>query len=199
MKINNDVLSIINSYSDIKIVLKRNKFIIPHQKCRGCNNKIRYTKKSLADVYLFPEVLEIDKSFIHQSKYIKKKNILFFHENKYYTYYEAIDNKLIDYRFENHSDGNVYGRHLTIMNSEIKVYAKRIYSIHNVFYEHIVRYYRLDDLIKFFKKNKGNENKIMKTIRPILKEINIVDIPYISKENLCSICRKRIRKGYIFI
>lgn len=198
MKINNDILSIINRYADIEIKLKRDKFIIPRQGCRCCGEKIRYTKHTLTDIYLFPEIIKINLEFLtDKNKYIKRENLFFFYNGVYNNFDDSVQYGIITYTYDMFNP-HIYGRYI-IMIKDADIYAKRVYSIFNVFYDHINRNYKTDEYLYFFKTYKDNETEILNSIQPILNEINIVDVPYKSKENLCGGCRKRVKKGYIFI
>ena len=194
---NNDVLNIISEYADLKLVYNRNKLIVEREKCKACREEIRFTSKSFVPVYLFPEFIEIDDNFLERGdKYIKMSNIVFLANNKYYTYQEALLNNLINYNHFNRDF--VFGKHLELLQP-VKIYARRAESISNVFYEHIERRRCLPTMLENFKNNMDNQEVLYLLIESFLYDTNIIDLPDRSMEHLCGKCRKKLKKGYIFV
>ena len=208
-RLNNDVLSIISLYVGFSIKYEKNKLKINlNNNCESCNKRMRRTKKSMIEAYAFPKLWEIDEEFYNeQSKYIKTDNTFILHKKIYVPYDQAHQNGLISYdraslyqRGYLGNNDHLYGSKVFTEIDDIKIYVKKAPSLHLMY-----RALRnalgcsnneeqfLEKLKKY--EEEGFDEDIMNQMR---KDINITDFPIKMVVRLCSKCRKKVKKGYIF-
>lgn len=208
-QLDNDVLSIISSYVGFPIKYVKNKLIIrTNNNCESCNNRMRRTNKSMIEAYSFPKLWEIDQEFYNeQSKYIKPDNTLILHENIYMPYNQAYENGLISYSrnrqsrgyFDNSSINVLYGSRVLPEIDNIKIYVKKAPSL-KIMYRALKNTMGGLSENEFLKKLKEYDKEgFDKTImNRCIKTINITDLPIKMVVRLCSKCREKVKKGYIF-
>lgn len=210
MTLYNDILTIISQYSGFPIRYEKNKLKINlDNNCESCNKRMRRTNKSVIETYAFPKLWEIDDEFLSESgKYIRSVNTLIKHNKSYIPYDVAFDMGLISYsslssyypysyRSEQMND-HLYGYKVRKHNN-VKIYVKKPPSL-SIMYRALKNILGLneEDFLKKMKEydREGLDENIMNRC---IKQININDIPVKMAVRLCSKCRKKVRKGYIFI
>lgn len=205
MQLNNDVLSIISLYADIPLKYNKNKLLVKtDNKCESCGKRMRKTHKSMVETYAFSKLLEIDEHFNEEKvKYIKVENTYIKVKKHMYSYTEAYRENIISYTdmfgFQTFSSihNQIHGFFLT-HNEPLKIYVKKGPSL-KIFYKALREVLDIDNEKEFFKKLKHFLIKYDEQIMDkVLRKINVVNKPRRTVVRLCSHCRKRFKKGYIF-
>ena len=206
MLLDNDVLSIISIYVDIPIYYNSSEKLIIKidKKCGSCNSRMRRTHKSLIEVtYAFPNLWELDNAFNSETgKYIRIENTFIKNNNKIYTYNEAKDNGFISYNNNNNKwDKNqLYGGYI-IHNVPVRILVKKAPSL-TIFYKtlrEVMGYYNNETAFLIELKKFEKEGINYDIMDEVIKKINIINYPKQIVVKLCSKCRKKLKKGYIFI
>ena len=207
--LNNDVLSIISLYVGFPIRFNKHKLIINlDNNCESCNKRMRRTDKSLIEAYTFPKLWQIDKKFLNETgKYIRTENTFIFFNKIMYTYNEAKEKGIINYRYNISSQwGNrfetnhIYGAYLETYGNDIEIYVKKAPSL-SILYKALKDQITFTNEKEFLTKLKCyHKNGIDPNILLRCKnQINIINNPEKIVIRLCYQCRKKVKKGYIFV
>ena len=200
MKINNDILSIISIYSDIKLKFNKDKLVVTtDKKCQSCDKRMRRTDNSLIETFVMPSLWEMDTQFFNETaKYIKLENTMVLSDGHLYTFQDAIDKKIVYYVYKLRNDPTQLNGIDIIKQNNVKILVKKAPSLY-IFYN------ALKDIInephnKYLKKLKeytieGYDDNV---ITQCISRINIIDKPKKMPIRLCSKCRKDVKKGLIF-
>lgn len=200
--LNNDVLSIISLYADIPMHFNYDKLIIyTDNKCESCGKRMRRTHKSLVEAYAFPKLWEIDDAFNNETgKYIRVENTFIKINKQLYTFEQAKENGFFSYynRYNYSNDDQIYGAYLT-HHVPLTIFVKKAPSL-KIFYKALrdvigkpTEEAFLNELKKF--EEEGLDENIMNRV---INRINITNRPSKIVIRLCSQCRKKLKKGYIF-
>ena len=206
--LNNDVLSIISLYAGFSIKYVKNKLKIGlSNNCESCNKRMRRTSKSIIEAYKFPNLWKINDEFYNeQGKFIRSPNTLILYKKIYIPYEKAEQDGLIFYR-EAHQNGyidsnnnNLYGHRVVPGIDDIKIYVKKAPSLELLYkaLRNELGYNNEDEFLEKLKEydRLGFDENVMNIC---IKNINITDLPIKMVIRLCSKCRKKVKKGYIFV
>lgn len=209
-QLNNDVLSIVSLYVGFPIRYEKNKLKIKiNNNCESCNKRMRRTHKSIVEAYSFPKLWEIDQHFYNeQSKYIKPVNTFILHKKIHVPYDQAYQNGLVRYGstsqysrgYSDNSDQCIYGSRVIPGLDDIKIYVKKapsLYLLYRALRNQMGCSNNEEEFLQKLKEydEEGFDENIMNRS---IKDINITDLPQKMVVRLCSKCRKKVKKGYIF-
>jgi len=206
IKLDNDVLSIISLYVGFSIkYIKTTLNIGLDNNCESCNKRMRRTTHSIIEAYKFPKLWEINNDFYNeQSKYIRTINTLILYKKIFIPYQEARQIGLVSYRSNyqmSYSNSNhIYGNRV-IPRLNIKIYVKKAPSLELLYRALRDELGYNDDEYRFLLKLKEYEREGFDEIimNNCIKKINIINLPIKMVTRLCSKCRKKVKKGYIFV
>jgi uncharacterized protein with PIN domain len=207
--LNNDVLSIISIYAGFELKYNKNKLVIDvNNRCESCNERMRRTNKSLVEAFTFPKLWEIDRDFLQtDSKYIRPENTFIYFNKHLYTYEEAYNIGIISYDptfhrgypFTNY-DNQIYGACLNTNGNYIKIFVKKAPSLCLLYKALRENLHLTNNEDMFLRKLQefGKEGIDDNIISRSINQINIINKPIKIVVKLCSKCRKKLKKGYIF-
>jgi len=198
--LNNDILSIISIYANFPIRLKKNKLkIYLKSKCESCEKRIRTTKKSIAETYVFPKLWKLDNAFYSQrSKYIRSINTFIKYNKNIISYQNAYNDGLVHYTRIGGSRNDLFGTGISKLKN-IDFLVKKHPSL-ELMYKSLRKLIDGNESV-FLQKLKEYNIKGINTniMNKCLKNINVENcFPEKMLVLLCFQCRKKLKKGYIF-